>query len=198
MVMDEKFINNSELWDLVRNGNDKAFKHLYSQYAKLLYHYGLKLTPKTELIEDCIQDLFIRIFKNHKNLSKTNNIKFYLLKSFRNNLVRIIEKEKKYFFGDNEDYYFEIVFSVEHEMVANEEEQKKQKVLVEGIRKLSARQKEAIYLRYTNGMEYDEIARVMKMSVEACRNIICRAIKSLRNEIKKTNITLLLFIKKIK
>ena len=193
---DEKNINNSQLWDLVCIGDEKAFKTLYSQYAKLLYHYGLKLTPKTELVEDCIQDLFIRIFKNHKNLGKTDNIKYYLLKSFRNNLIRIIEKEKKYSFEDNDEYYFEIMFSVEHEIIVSEEEQKKRKILIDALTKLSARQKEAIYLRYTNGMEYDEISRVMKMSVEACRNIIYRAIKSLRKKIEKTNITLLLFIKK--
>ena len=188
--------NNNQLWNLVCKGDEKAFKTLYSQYSKLLYQYGLKLTPKTELIEDCIQDLFTRIFKNHKNLGKTNNIKYYLLKSFRNNLVRLIEKEKKYSFEDNDDYYFEIMFSAEDQIVVSEEEQKKQKILVDALKKLSARQKEAIYLRYTNGMEYDEIGRVMKMSVEACRNIIYRAIKSLRSQIKKTNITLLLFIQK--
>ena len=182
-------IHNNQLWDLVCIGDEKAFKTLYSQYAELLYQYGLKLTPKTQLIEDCIQDLFIRIFRNHKNLGKTDNVKYYLLKAFRNNLIRSIEKEKKYSYENNDEYYFDIMFSAEHEIMVSEEEQKKRKTLVDALKKLSARQKEAIYLRYDNGMEYDEIARVMKMSVEACRNIIYRAIKSLRKKIEKTNIT---------
>ena len=188
--------NNNQLWNQVCKGEEKAFQTMYAQYAKLLYQYGLKLTPKTELIEDCIQDLFTRIFKNHKTLGKTDNIKYYLLKAFRNNLIRNIEKEKKYSYEENDDYYFEIMFTVEDEVMASEEEQKKRKILADALTKLSARQKEAIYLRYTNGMEYDEIATVMKMSVEACRNIIYRAIKSLRKKIEKTNIALLLFIKK--
>lgn len=195
-------INNGDsdqhnLWERIRNGDAAAFKALYSQNSQNLYQYGLKLTPKTELIEDCIQDLFTRILKNHRKLGKTDNIKFYLMKSFRNNLIRMIEKEKKYSLEKIDEYHFEILFSAEQEIITTEVEQKKHKVLVEGLKKLSSRQKEAIYLRYTNGLEYDEIATIMKMSVEACRNIIYRAIKSLRHEIKKTNITLLLLLKKI-
>lgn len=186
---------NSQLWSLVCEGDEKAFKTLYSLYSELLYLYGLKLTTKTQLIEDCIQDLFIRIFKNYKNLSNTDNIKHYLFKAFRNNLIRIIENEKKYSLEEAYKYNFEITFSVEHKIVASEEELEKQEMLIDALKKLSSRQKEAIYLRYTNGMEYDEIANVMKISIEACRNIIYRSIKSLRNEFKKTNVILFFIIK---
>jgi RNA polymerase sigma factor (sigma-70 family) len=186
--------NDLQIWSLVRKGDENAFKNLYSLYASLLYQYGLKLTPKTQLIEDCIQDLFIRIFKNHNNLGKTDNVKYYLVKSFRNNLVRIIDNEKKYSFEKNEQYYFETIFSAEHKIVVSEEKEENQKILVNALKKLSARQKEAIYLRYTNGLEYNEIANIMKMSIEACRNIIYRSIKSLRQEFKITTISLLVFI----
>ncbi len=183
--------NKSLLWELLRKGDDNAFKLLYDQYAKLLYQYGLKLTSQEQIIEDCIHDLFIKIYNKKRKLSNTNNVKLYLVKSFRNNLVRMLEREKKYSLKGKGDYYFELAFSIESKIVDSESEQKKKDILIKALKKLSARQKESIFLRYTNGLEYHEIAGIMGMSVQACRNSIYRAIKLLRGEFKKSSINLL-------
>ena len=33
-----------EIWASFKKGNDVAFAHIYSTYAKRLFHYGLKFT----------------------------------------------------------------------------------------------------------------------------------------------------------
>jgi RNA polymerase sigma factor (sigma-70 family) len=118
------------------------------------------------------------------------------MKSFRNNLIRSINQEKRYSFEEKDDYFFEISFSIEHQLIESELEQKKAKLLTKALKKLSVRQKEAIYLRYTNELEYEEIAEIMKMSIEGARNLIYRAIKSLRRELNSNSIVLLLIFGK--
>lgn len=172
--------DDNKIWKLVCEGDRAAFEVLYKSFAKILYQYGLSFTAKIELIEDCIQELFIRVYKNHKNLQKEVNVRYYLLKAFRNNLVRILEKEKKYSYSDNDEYCFDITFSVECEIITEEKEQKQQAIIKNGINKLSARQKEIIYLRYTKGLNYREIAHVMNMGLESCRNLNSKSISSLR------------------
>ncbi len=46
--------------------------------------------------------------------------------------------------------------------------------------KLSARQREIIYLRFYHNMSYEEISDVMQINYQVCRNLLSQAIKSLR------------------
>nr|WP_319272560.1 sigma-70 family RNA polymerase sigma factor [uncultured Draconibacterium sp.] len=188
--------SHEQILQKVRIESEKTFEILYTQYAKMLYQYGLKFTSKNDLIEDCIQELFIKILSQRKISYSTEGIKYYLMKSFRNNLIRSINQEKRYSFEEKDDYFFEISFSIEHQLIESELEQKKAKLLTKALKKLSVRQKEAIYLRYTNELEYEEIAEIMKMSIEGSRNLIYRAIKSLRRELNSNSIVLLLIFGK--
>lgn len=180
----------NKLWMHICNGKKDSFEELYRTYAKGLYQYGLNFTVKNELIEDVIQDLFVRIFNNHKNLVKDVNIQSYLIKSFRNNLFRTLEKERRFFYHESNDYCFDVTFSVEHRIMATEDDLLRKQTLMSGINRLTAKQKEIIYLRYTRGLDYTEISTVLNMEIKSCRNTMYRAIKVLRNEIKSTSMVL--------
>ena len=184
------------LWDKTRQGDTAAVERIYHEYSPQLYQYGLKFSKNTQIVEDCIQELFTRILANPKGLGKTDNLRIYLLGAYRNNLFRLLNKEKKYISEEVVEQDFEIHFSIEQKMIESEDEASKLTMLRKGLDNLSPRQKEAIYLRYTDGLEYTEIAEIMKMSIEASRNIIYRAIKSLRDEIRNSGIILLLFLRK--
>ena len=188
---------NNKVWTHVCNGEKHSFEELYTTYAKGLYQYGLNFTSKTEVIEDVIQDLFIRIFNNHKNLVKDVNVQSYLIKSFRNNLFRTLEKEKRYSYHETNEYSFDVTFSVEHRIMATEEDLLRKQKLVIGINRLTSKQKEIIYLRYTRGFDYNEISDILNMEIESCRNATYRAIKALRNEYKSEALVLFQhFVKK--
>ena len=169
------------LWDMFRKGDNEALTIIYSENAKKLYLYGLKLTSKHSIIEDSIHDLFSDIVRNRKNLGDTDNIHFYLIKSFKRKLLRELQKEKRYNLNENvEDYIFEITYSVDHELILEENKSLRLDLLQKALAELSPRQKEAIYLKITEELEYGQIAEIMDISVESCRNLISKAIKSLK------------------
>lgn len=58
-------------------------------------NYGIKLLPDKSLVEDCVQDIFIKLIQNHETLSPTVNVKGYLLKTLRHKLYDTIEKNRK-------------------------------------------------------------------------------------------------------
>ena len=181
------------------NGSDEAFSIIYKSYSVSLYVYGLKFTTRQDIIEDCIQDLFINLLKNHKKISRGDNIQFYLLKAFRNNLFRLLKREKVYQEPSANQYDFQVVFSIEQSIIDKEEENEKSRLLVDSLKSLSSRQKEAIYLRYTKGFEYRQVASIMNMEVESCRNLISRALTKLRKSLKEdSRIILYLFSKVMK
>ena len=187
----------NKLWKKVCAGDSKSFEALYHSCAESLYFYGLKFTHKSELIEDAIQDLFLYVFNNSKKLDKNANGHMYLLRSFRNNLLRLLEREKRYNTRKDNEFAFDVTFSIERKIMASEEELERKKWLLTAIERLSARQKEMIYLRFTRGLEYGEIGDIMGMEVFSVRNAMCRTLKTLRKHEKSKSLILCNFFQKI-
>jgi len=50
----------------------------------------------------------------------------------------------------------------------------------DAIRQLPPKQKEAIYLRYNESLEYEEIATILEITVESVRKQVHRALKTVR------------------
>lgn len=186
----------SNLWQEVCQGNKRSFEAFYNAYARTLYDYGLKFTAKTTLIEDAIQELFIRIFESNGSLNPKGNVVSYLYKSFRNNLFRMMARENKYSSNEPEKYSFDVTFSIEHKIMASEEDLYWKKQLVQGISKLSSRQKEIIFLRYTEGLNYNEISKILNLEIESCRNANCKAIRVLRSEFEAAALVLFSLLQK--
>lgn len=186
-------MNDLDIWCRFKAGDNDALNLIYTTYSKKLYLFGLKLTPNHTIVEDSIQNIFADLLRNRERLGDTDNILFYLLKSFHRRLLRQLQSEKRYNLNNtNEDFVFDITYSIEQEIIQKENVSLKLQSLHQAINQLTPRQKEAIYLRFTEELEYKEIAEIMEMSIEACRNLICKAIKSLR-EALQVNASLLLF-----
>lgn len=179
--MNSNGLMDTEIWASFKKGEDWAVSYIYSKYAEKLYRYGLKFTSEITIIEDSLQDLFATLIKNRKNLGYTDNILFYLLKSYKRKLLRKIQVEKRFVSDDAlQKYQFDVTWSIEHEIILDEITEQQSKMLLKALNELTPRQKEAVYLRFTQELSYKEIAGLMDISVEACRNLICKAIIALK------------------
>lgn len=186
-------------WDRFRRGDDNALSAIYSEHAGSLYLYGQKLTPNRAVIEDALHDLFIDLIRNRGGIGETANIQFYLLKAFRRKLIRLLKRESRYSDGRIRDDFFDIRYSAEQEMIAEEGKSQTARDLALAIERLSPRQKEAIYLRFQKELDYPEVAEILGMGIEASRNLVYRAIKSLKEALQPTGsgTILLVILKKI-
>ncbi len=174
-------LTDTDIWTFFKKGDDKAIAFIYSNNSEKLYLYGLKFTPDHVLVEDAIQDLFTDLIKNRKRLGDTDNILYYLLKSYKRKLLRKIQTEKRYELnGEIKEFDFDVTWSVEHDIILEEVSKQKSKMLLRALNKLTPRQKEAIYLRFTKELDYTAIAGIMGIRVEACRNLISKAISTLK------------------
>ena len=192
-------LTDTEVWTKFKDGDDDALSLIYSENSGKLYLYGLKITTNHSIIEDSIQNLFSDLVRTRKQLGDTDNVQFYLFKSFKRRLIRELQKEKKHdLTNPEEDYMFEITYSVEHEIILEEKSTAKMNLLNRALKELTPRQKEAIYLKFTEELEYDEIAEMLEMSIEACRNLIYRGIKSLKESFQGNKSLILFFSAKKK
>ncbi|WP_423126379.1 RNA polymerase sigma factor [Gaoshiqia sp. Z1-71] len=172
--------NDHELWTKFLAGNNQVLSLIYLRYVNALYDYGCKISSDRDLVKDCIQDIFCTIIRNRKSLSPTDNIQLYLFKALKRKLIRELQRNQKYKQLDQEGNRFEIAFFQSFDHVEYELTDSQKQKLIAAVDSLSARQKEAIYLRFTRGMDYREIAVILNLNYQSARALIHRGISKLR------------------
>ena len=184
------------LWQSFKEGSREAFQQIYDENFESLFEYGLRLTKDKELIKDAVHDLFVKIYNNRINLGDVNNIRAYLFISLRSNFLNKITRQNKIVSTEyNEQFPFDLNFSVENEFIKKDADANKVKSVVEGLNQLSPRQKEIIYLHYYQELSYDEIAEVLGITVKASYKLNARALEALKNVLSLliiTNVSLLI------
>ena len=173
----------SELWDAFRSGDEGAFIQIYNQYANILFNYGCQFTPDREMVKDCLQDFFIYLRKNRAGFSDTSHVKMYLLKAFKRRVVDYLKKYKKE--GEQNEsflfYQFPVELSSETIYINQQIEEEQIQKLNRALKALDAKEREAIYYFYYEGLSYEQIAEIFNFShVSSARRLIYRGLSQLR------------------
>lgn len=172
------------LWTRFLKGDNQVLSLIYLQYSNALFDYGCRFTVDKDLVKDCIQEVFCTLIRTRKNLSETDNIRLYLLKSLKRRIIRDLKSAsgKPQLFND-QDYSFDLLWSDSLDDQLNELDEEKRQLLSSAMQSLTDRQKEAIYLRFNRGLEYEEISFLLSLNYQSSRALIHRAIEKLREVI---------------
>lgn len=170
------------LWQSFREGDSYAFEKLLKNYYPLLLNYGNRLSKDREFVKDCLHDLFVELWNRKENLTTVENLKPYLFLSFRRKLLRETKRIK--WFREacevTEDYTLEVQFTIETYLISKEVQHESLKRLKNNIEKLTKRQREVIYLRFYQELDYDEIAGIMEINYHSVVNLIYESLRMLR------------------
>jgi len=182
-----------KIWTRFKSGDQEAFAVLYNLHVDHLFHYGTKLCKDEDAVKDALQELFLELFlKREKIKVAPENLKFYLLLALKRKLVKKLQSDRKITHDINESVGFEPQYSIEFQIMEQEKDAEINLKVTNALKQLPAKQKEAIYLRFNEGLEYTEIAGILEITVESVRKQVHRALKSVR-EIIGNESPLLLF-----
>lgn len=162
----------------LQQGDVSALEELYQQYHPELYLYALKLTNSQDLAKDAIQDTFVAIWKYRSNLAKANSMRFYLLQALRNQCLKILKKRRRFLSLGQQSP--EMVIHPEELKLKDTSQETKQKI-TQALYSLSNRQREIIYLKYYENLDYQEIAKLLSINYQSVVNHVHRAIVRLRD-----------------
>jgi len=156
---------------------------LYNNYVRNLFNYGISLGFPDDTCMDAIHDVFCKLYHlNKEEISKIENVKHYLFRSLKNRLLDIYKKKKNIdTTADVSSLSFEIEVSVQDSMIEEEDRLLMKKKVESLMGSLTDRQKEAIYLRYIQEMDYDEIASLLQMTPKSARMLVYRAMDKMRD-----------------
>ncbi|HZH73999.1 MAG TPA: sigma-70 family RNA polymerase sigma factor [Mariniphaga sp.] len=163
-------------------GDKEAFSFFYEFYINDLYAYGISLGGEKEVVKDAIQDIFLKVYFEEKKYSSVDHFKYFLLKSLKNRLYNFYKSKAVSSTTDisEEVLNFSITTTVLDKIIEEEDRVIIKQQVDDLLLKLTSRQKEAIYLRYIQELEYEEIAEIMDITPHAARKLISRSMKRLR------------------
>jgi RNA polymerase sigma factor (sigma-70 family) len=193
-IQNIKNTEDSSLWTNLKAGDEKSFSILFEKYYADLIRYGNSFSPFTEKVQDCVQDVFADVWIYRQSLNDSVVVKAYLLSSVRKRIARLQERDhifKKATSTDSLHFLFD--FSIEHQLISDEETVTKVAHLNSFLNNLPERQKEALYLRYHQGLTVEQIAEMLQINYQSANNLLHRALLQLRKE-WKGNLSLLVLL----
>jgi len=188
-----------QLWQDLIAGDESAFSALFERHQPSLVSYGMSLLSLNDKVQDCVQDVFVDLWLYRKSVNSTVVAKAYLISCVRKRITRMQERDRIFRKTSHldelvEKVEFSLDFTVEDQLITNEETGLKVRQLNQALNSLNARQREALYLRYHQSLSVEEIANVLNINHQSASNLLHRSLQKLRlNWTDGTPLLLLLF-----
>jgi len=167
-----------QTWQHIIDGDQEAYSRIYIGYFKKLFNYGRKFTTDGSLIEDCIQEMFLDIWNKKEKMLEVDSYNSYFFSSFRFILFRKMKNEGRTV--QSNEFEDEPEFSSEYLLIKREADREMQQALQSALSELTPRQREAIFLRFYEGLSYEDVATILNISVKATYKIMARSLLTLK------------------
>jgi RNA polymerase sigma-70 factor (ECF subfamily) len=164
-----------------QGSTDTAFKELFNKEYGKLCRYALTYLQDMHLAEDVVQETFIKIWEQKKDLITSDEIRFYLITAVRNNAISMLRKQNKEQLQFTEDVREpEPEIFITPSQMAEEEKNRTARVK-EALNRLPPKCREVFLLIKLHGMSYKQAAESLDISVKTIENQMGKAIRILRD-----------------
>ena len=165
-------------WGRIADGDQQAYAAVYRFYYRRFYNYGRRFTDDEALVEDVVQETLLTLWDKRHTLSSIEYAGTYFYTSFRYTLFGKLKQKCR--IVDDTLAGEEPEFSADQIIIAKETEAGLKEQLQKALATLTARQREAIFLRFYEGLSYEEVASVLNITTKATYKIMARALAQLK------------------
>lgn len=166
-------MNDDDLVEQIRLGDEKAAEELIKRYYTSILRYCKRHCFNLEKAEDLTQETFLRLFKNLSGYEGKMKFKAYLY-TIANHLCIDESRKIKVCSLENEDE-----IRCECDEMRRVEDKSEIDYLLNA---LSPEQREAVILRFGEQLEFSEIARVMGCNMRTAQSRVRNALIIMRKE----------------
>ena len=181
--MEQQIMTNQErhkrlnaYWQIFLNSETEedskdVFSSIYSLCVNDLLAYGQSLGFDMNLCEDAIHNVFCTLYLKRKELTEVRSLPPYLFRAFRNDMLNMWRKLSKLSEIDINRLSFTTEVTILDTIIDEEEKSDIKEIIEDLLNTLTDRQREAIYLRYMQGLSYEEIAELLEISPGSVRKL---------------------------
>lgn len=163
----------------VKAGDTDRLGLLFERYHRALYSFFYRLTSSSEVSEDLVQNVFLRMLKYRHTYTGEGEFKTWMYHLARNVHADHYQKNKRLGFADdftNLENKLRDDFTVEEQTRQNEEMQ----LLQTALNRLEVEKREVLVLSRFQGLKYKEIADLYGCSEGAIKVRAFRALDELK------------------
>ena len=174
----------------LQHGHAEALEFWYQRYAHMLWYIGRQWLRDDFLVENLIQDCFLKLWQNREKLENPKHIFFFLRLVMKRECISHYHQPKHQFqrsLNSLEEYeHYNDYLLKDDPMLdeAHQQQQAKDQQTFESVQKvlplLSGKQQDLIELCLTHGFEYKVIARLTGSSTTAVYREVQYAIAQLQ------------------
>jgi len=163
--------------DLIQQGNHIEFARLVDLYSHDLFLFAKGIVAHTQLSEEIVSDVFIKIWENRSELLEIEHLKSYLYTAVRNQAVSALRRRKKDTISleDIQDYHYEPVAAHEDSLI----DQETLEQINRAIEYLPAKTKMVFSLAKIQGLKYKEIAQLLDIKVKTVDYHVAAAVEKI-------------------
>jgi len=167
----------------IQKSDSSAFEELFFTYYNKLCGLAIQYVRSRELAKDCVQEVFLKIWRRRESWEIQYSVRVYLYQAVRNQALNLVEKSKN-LQEYSERFYEEKKYQVMSKSNSLTDEELR---LVERIwtfvESMPERRKTVFELHRKHGLSYKEIARVMQISRKTVENHMGKALQQIRDNI---------------
>ena len=183
-------INETELIEQLKQGDETAFKTIVEQWKDMVYNTILGIVQNETEAEDLAQDVFIKVFEKistFKGDSKFSTWLYRIATTTALDHLRSKKRKKRFGFlqslgGGNDEK--ESIPDFNHPGVSLDNKERAA-VLFKAIESLPENQKTAYTLHKLEGLSYRDVSEVLNTTVSAVESLMSRANQNLRKELEE-------------
>ncbi|MCC6174690.1 MAG: sigma-70 family RNA polymerase sigma factor [Chloroflexi bacterium] len=162
-------------------GDSAAFAALYEEYAPLIYRFlRRRVDGADEVVEDLTEDVFVKVYeKLDRYVERGLPFSAWLYRIAHNHLVDYLRSRPRYAASSLDD----VAEIAERHTTSAFGRVLDRQALAPAMARLTAEQRQAVQLRFLEGMSVAEAAAAMSRSEEAVKKLQARALANLRRSL---------------
>jgi RNA polymerase sigma factor, sigma-70 family len=176
------------LWDRTRNGEQKSFALLHKALYPDLFRYAITMIQDTDVVDDLLQELFIKFWENRVKIGEITNVRAYFYRSTRCTLLDHIRRSQLKAAKLDAMPIPEFEFSNEDTIISREQDVELKEAMMGAINSLPLKQREVIHMRFYQDLNYNQIAAITGIRYQSVVNQVYRAVQILRETCVLSNI----------
>lgn len=182
-------LNEQELLRKFCEGDETAFDFFYQTYSFRIYRKLLKMVKVDVVAQELLQDVFVKVWEKRHLVDSAQSFRSYLFRIAENSVFDFYRK-----LGRDDQLQHEVRvrtpngYSHIEETISLEETEN---TINQAIDHLSKKQKQVFILCKLEGKSYEEVSRLMGISISTVNGHIVNATKFIKNFLFKREVWLL-------
>ena len=185
-----RVLNEWNLIERLKKGDEAAFKEIVESSQGLVYNTALGIVQNPEDAEDVAQEAFVQLYESIRSFKGESKLSTWLYRITVSKAMDHLRKKKRKkrfayvqsLFGANDQLIYDPPDFVHPGVSLDNKE--KAKELFKAIDQLPPKQKIAFTLNRIEGLNYQEISEIMKLTVASVESLLHRARKNLRKNLE--------------